>query len=292
MTKNPLGQLFPSRQSHAAPLAWPNEHADRGFIICFTGRCGSTELVDVLCQSKLCGLPDEYFNEEFIPHHNLEWQSQDVSEYMRNLVVHRSLGRTFGFKIDGFRHRRLSEIVDPNLHFPKSVFKFFYLTRRNLLEQSFSYASAKASGVWHVRDVPDAVGNIDPGHFDITDRQLWEEFALILEQEFYFERYFIETALNVQRLDYEMMCASKTSVIADVMLALGCSVDQVGESLAGLKQNFRKLRYDGQKDRAMIEFRHRYAKHISYLTAHRGRLPFASVRNYLYSEIGIDLSKP
>lgn len=284
---NPLQQLFPASVKRGARLDWPNEHADRGYIIFFTGRCGSTELVDVLTQSKKCGAPDEFFNEEFIPHHNAEWHSDSISDYIENLVKHRSAGGTFGFKVDGFRHRQLCDFIDPTSFFPKTAFKYIYLNRRNLLEQAYSYAHAKKTGVWHSKnDASPAAGPID-----ISDANIWREVALILEQEFYFERYIIENSMDVLRIDYETLCASKFLLIADVMLTLGCRVSEVTDTIASLRENYRKLKYDASKLTRLIDFRNKYGQQLSYLTTHRGRLPLAAARNYVRIHTGVDISK-
>lgn len=285
---NALQQLFPAQRKGDAAPKWPNEFADRGYVILFTGRCGSTELVRALSRTALCGAPDEYFNEEFIPHHNAAWQCDDISAYVMNLVKARSAGRVFGFKIDGFRHRQLADFADPLAYFPKSAFKYIYLNRRDLLEQAYSYAHAKATGVWHrAQGTSDAAE--DP--VSISDVGIWREIALVLEQEFYFERYIIENVLDVLRIDYEMLCASKALVLAEVMLRIGCDPKDVGVA-ATLQESYRKIRYDTAKLHRLIEFRQKFSLQLTYLTLHRARLPLASVRNYLRTHASINLSRP
>ena len=283
---NPLRKLFPAQGEGAAPLDWPNESADRGYTIFFTGRCGSTELVSLLTQSAICGAPDEYFNEEFIPQHNAEWRCDQVSDYAVNLIRNRSAGRVFGFKIDGLRHRRLADLIDPMLFFPKSVFKYVYMNRRNLLEQAYSYAYAKRSGVWHrARDA----GEEPEEPVEIPDASIWREIALILAQEFYFERYFVKNSLSVLRIDYEMFCTSKAMVVADVMLAIGCELAKVETTVKGLRENFRKTRYGTDKSLRLVAFRHKYGEQLAYVAAHRGRLRSLSIRNHLNAQTGTNL---
>jgi LPS sulfotransferase NodH len=288
---NPLRKLFPGTVERDGALSWPSDCAERGYVIFFTGRCGSTELVDVLRQTGKCGNPNEYFNEEFVPHYNDGGKCDRISDYMARLVEHHSTGRVFGFKIDGFRHRRLCELVDPMSYFPKTSFKFIYMNRRNLLEQAYSYAHAKKTGIWHLmRDAANGLGQL-PSPVEISDEGIWLELALILEQEFYFERYFIENSLTVVRIDYEMLCASKASLIADVMLSIGCGPTETGKCLAGLSENYRKIRYDASKCQRLIDFRHKFGWQLAYLSAYRGRLPFASVRNYLRTNAGVEVAQ-
>lgn len=283
---NPLRKLFPAQGEGAAPLDWPNESADRGYTIFFTGRCGSTELVSLLTQTAICGAPDEYFNEEYIPQHNAEWRCDQVSDYVVNLIRNRSAGRVFGFKIDGFRHRRLAELVDPMLFFPPSAFKYVYMNRRNLLEQAYSYAHAKRTGVWHR---PHDAGEESEEWIEIPDAGIWREIALILAQEFYFERYFVKNSLSVLRIDYEMFCTSKAMVVADVMLAIGCELAKVETTVKGLREHYRKTKYDIDRPLRLVAFRHKYARQLAYIAAHRGRLPSASIRKHLRAHAGVDL---
>ena len=284
---NPLRQLFPAQGKGGAPLAWPNESADRGYTIFITGRCGSTELIGALTQSAICGAPDEYFNEEFIPRHNAEWRCDQLSTYVANLIKHRSAGRVFGFKIDAFRHQQLADLLDPMLLFPKPAFKYVYMNRRNVLEQGYSYAHAKRTGVWHRRR--DAGEESAGGAIEISDASLWNEISYVLAQESYFERYFVKNSLSVLRIDYEMFCASKAMVVAEVMLTVGCELAKVETAVKGLRESYRKIKYDSDKPARLIAFRHKYGRQLAALEARRGRLSLKAVRNYLRTHTGIDL---
>jgi LPS sulfotransferase NodH len=283
---NPLRQLFPARTEGGASFKWPNESADRGYIIFFTGRCGSTELVSCLAQSTICGVPDEYFNETEIPRHNAEWRCGELSSYVANLIKNRSAGRVFGFKIDAFRLEQLADLVDPMSLFPKSAFKYVYMNRRNLLEQGYSYAHAKRTGVWH--RAHDA-GEESAERIEISDASIWTEIALILHQEFNFERYFVKNSLGVLRIDYEMFCASKAMVVADVMLAIGCTPAKVEATIQGLRENYRRTKYDTDKTRRLIAFRHKYGRQLRYLAKHRGRASWGAIEKYLLTRVGIAL---
>lgn len=286
---NPLQALFPEPSPANLTPTWPNDSADRGYTIFFTGRCGSTDLIDVLSQTGICGVPDEFFNEEFVPHHNADWQSKDLASYIANLVAHRSAGRMFGFKIDGFRHRYLCNSIDPLRYFPKSSFSYLYMTRRGVLEQAYSYAHAKKTGIWHSVGSDDQVRSSAAP--DVSDSNLWHEIALILEQEFYFERYFIENSLRVLRIDYEMLCASRHLLAAEVMLYLGLPPDLVSNSVGALSENYRKLKYDPSKMSHLIEFRARYEGLLAHLISHRGRIPFTAVRTFVGTHAGQHLTQ-
>src|SRR5262249_43761070 len=150
--------------------------------------CGSTELVDILVQME-CGAPSEFFNENFIGPHLKEWEIDNFHDYVGALAKFKSADRLFGFKIDAFRLNRLRSLVDFDKYFPKASFRAVYMTRRNILEQAYSFAHAKRTGIWHA---PSSAESIPAEAIEISDLELWREIALILDQEWYFETYFLE----------------------------------------------------------------------------------------------------
>ena len=288
---NPLKPRFPTPGTRGVPVRWPNEHADGGYVIFFTGRCGSTHLVDLLAQTGLCGMPDEFFNEAFVDEQAAAWHGPDIAEYVVQLVARRSAGRRFGFKIDGLRHRWLCELVDPLALFPPSAFGFVYMNRRNVLEQAYSYAHAKRSGLWHrTRDAPGAPpASLPPA--TITDRELWQELAMISCHESHLEGYFRERGLAVTRIDYEMMCASEASVVASVMLAGRRSIEEIGSSLEALRPRHMKLDYDVAKTRRLLEFQAKHREPLAFLATQRGLPLGAALRQFFATLTGIDIAR-
>lgn len=288
---NALKPRFPAPGARGAPVAWPNEHADGGYVIFFTGRCGSTHLVDLLSQSGLCGAPDEFFNESFIDGQAAAWHGPDVADYVVQLVARRSAGRRFGFKIDGLRHRWLCELADPLAMFPPSAFDFVYMNRRNVLEQAYSYAHAKRSGSWHRTHDARASPAVNLAPASITDRELWQELAMIYLHESHLEGYFVEHALAVTRIDYEMMCASEGFVVASVMLAAKRTVDEIGAALESLRPRHMKIDYAWSKTRRLLEFQAKYREQLDFLAAQRGRPLNPALRHFFATLTGIDIAR-
>jgi LPS sulfotransferase NodH len=76
--------------------------AERSYVIHFTPRSGSSWLTDVLGQTNVFGLPDEYFNPSFIPRNATAFGATNLDEYIE--VLHRrrgakAKGGIFGFEI-------------------------------------------------------------------------------------------------------------------------------------------------------------------------------------------------
>lgn len=288
---NPLETWFPTSGAHAVATPWPNDSADRGYVIFITGRCGSTHLADLLARTGLCGVPDEYFNESIVAGQVSQSGCSDLAGYIAWLVANRSAGRRFGFKIDGLRHRRLCDLADPLAFFPPSAFGFVYMMRRNVLEQAYSYAHAKRVGVWHrTRDAVEPPAEIVAPDA-ITDRDLWEELALILCYETHFEGYFLDHGLSVTRIDYEMLCASQAFVVGTVMLAAGRSTAEIGSSLASLQGRHVRIEYGAARTQRLLGFQAKYRTQLDFVESQRGRRLSAALRQFFLGITGIDLTR-
>ncbi len=65
----------------------------RTYLICMTGRCGSTWLASTLAQLPHCGQPFEYLSEEAIPHYGQPDGSGDLLQYITSLAQMRQTSR-------------------------------------------------------------------------------------------------------------------------------------------------------------------------------------------------------
>jgi LPS sulfotransferase NodH len=285
---NPIKSLFTQFDSIEPNITWPNASADDGYIIYFTGRCGSTELVEILSSTGICGSPGEFFNEAFIG--ATEDRGADIGEYISRLVQTTSAGRKFGFKIDGFRHRWTQAIIDLRLWFPKEHFVQFFMTRRNILEQAYSYAHAKASGAWH--KTSDQTQLLGRSEASVGLESLLREIALVLDQETYFENYFLENGIDPIRFDYESFCASRAFVIGDLMQRIGIPRDAVLSSVAASKGRYHKLQYDERKEGLLLDFQQQHRELLSILNNNRGRITHESARILIRRHTGIDILSP
>jgi hypothetical protein len=76
------------------------------------------------------------------------------------------------------------------------------------------------------------------------------------------------------------------------MLKLELPVATIKSAIASVEPALMKLTYAESRQGRMIDFRAKFGSHIAYLAANRGRLPYASVRNYLVAETEIDIAVP
>lgn len=270
-----LADLFPGTPPGAPPLRefdWARSGVALPYVIFITGRCGSTLLTHLVAESGLAGRPDEWFNEEGIVELAREWRTTDFPAYFRAVVRHTVTNRRFGFEIDPFRFEQLAELISFRDVFPPRRTVFFWMTRRDLVSQGWSYAKAKKTGLWHrfadgsekrLHEPSEA-----PGGEAIDDAEWWREIILTLTGERMMEDYFTAARITPYRLDYEMLVTDPRRTLVGVLQALSCGPDEIMRHLGPQKERTLRNRYD-DRDAALILFCDRYRSELRYIERHR-----------------------
>jgi LPS sulfotransferase NodH len=253
------------------------------YVILITGRCGSTLLTHLLADSGLCGNPDEFFNEERITELVEEWGTRDFAAYFHAVVRSSVSNRRFGFEIDPFRFTQLREMVDFAKIFPPRGTVFFWMTRRDIVRQGWSFAKAKKTGLWH-RFADGSEKRLDPlgdapGH-GVSDTEWWREIVLLLMAERMIEDYFVAARITPYRLDYETLVTDKHRTIVGVLQALSCGPDEIIHYLGPQLDRTERNRYDDWH-RALVEFSDRYRNELRHVERHRLDLGIDELRQEL-----------
>lgn len=266
---NPLLADLPEDRSEKVILPafdWEQRGIHIPYAIFITGRCGSTLLSHMIKDTGLAGAPDEYFNEGFVASYSKGLAQKSFSNYFDHVVRQYSSNWRFGFQIDWYRLRNLEKLVDFSNVFPNHRSTFCYMTRRDIVGQAWSYATAKATGVWH--DFTDSSEHGDTPAPVLTDEAIWREIWILLEAERQMEAFFARQRITPLRIDYEMFICDKRTVVASLLLKLGCSISSVVEATAGIVERTGKLR--GKQFLQMLEFRERFASFLIEVEAQRG----------------------
>ena len=151
--------------------------------------------------------------------------------------------------------------------FPNDKTTFFYMTRRDIVAQASSYATAKATGVWHhfsnkPRSAATSQGSV------LTDESIWREIILLLEAEMQMEGFFTRRAIDPIRIDYEMLIASRRDVLATVLLNIGCDVESIIATASQIVDRTDKM--PGDYFAQLLAFRRRYAGLLADVQRARG----------------------
>jgi LPS sulfotransferase NodH len=275
---NSLLAQFPDDQiagkSVGIHFDWSDYSISTPYVIFITGRCGSTLLSNLIKDTQLAGAPEEYFNVDNISRLNISYQAKSFLSYLRSIVESSKCRGRFGSEIDWWQLRQLDRVFSFQGIFPPAKTKFFYMTRRDIVAQAYSFAAAKSTGIWHhYSGTPTIeVGKPSPS---LTDQRIWGEILLLLESEMQMERFFTQKAIKPIRLDYEMLMTSRMNVLALVLLNLGCDVDSIIRQADSIVD--RTLKNPRDNFAQILAFRAKYSDLLTAVENARG-CSYAAIR--------------
>ncbi len=235
------------------------------YIIFITGRCGSTLLTRLIKATQLAGDPNEYLNIDYIK--RARWRGS-LSAYLKEIIRRTASNGCFGLEIDWIHLRFLEPLLDFELVFPPVQTTFFYMTRRDIVAQAWSFASAKTTGVW--QNYADTIAS-SMSHSDtiaLSDKQIWHEILLILEAEMRFEQFFKRHHIKPTRIDYEMLMTSRRDVLGLMLLKLGCDLESIVAHTDQIIDQTLKIPRD--QFASTLHFRSKYANLLAAVQSMRG----------------------
>jgi LPS sulfotransferase NodH len=286
-----LADCFPDPPADASPLRnfdWAQSGVGLPYVIFITGRCGSTLLTHLLAKSGLCGNPDEFFNEERIVDLAKEWGTTDFTGYFHSVVAHSASNQRFGFEIDPFRFQQLRGLIAfPDIFLPSGSVSF-WMTRRDIVSQAWSYAKAKKTGLWHrFADGSEKRLPVSGAPGDaIDDAEWWREIILVLTAERLMEDYFAASGIVPYRLDYEMLVADRQRTVVRVLQALFCGPEEIAQNLGPRADHTERNHYDDWP-RAMIEFCERYRGELARVEGYRTGVDIDELRQEINARHGL-----
>lgn len=280
---------FPAHWQHvdradAGRLNWQAEGVDLPYVILITGRCGSTHLASMLAASGACGQPMEYFNEIYLPDLVEATRARSIGDYIANLARSRSSNRRFGMKIDHWRWERLRTFVDVEALFPQGRSTFFLMTRDDIVAQAYSFATARATGIWH-EHAKATVSN--ERSYLPSDAELLREMTLIALGETGLSRYLKESQRSALRLTYENLMSDTEGVLRRVGEALAVGTIRWVRPAPTLS-NVRRISY-ARRDERMMDFKTRFASEIEFLMMRRQDFPYDAFRTRVLKTHGVDV---
>ncbi|QXE90920.1 Stf0 family sulfotransferase [Geomonas subterranea] len=264
---------------------WQADGIDCIYIIFITGRCGSTWLTHLLEDSGICGHPHELFNETLMPRFNKSIEAANFREYFAGAVTQFSSGGRFGFKIDEWRLSHLLPLIDFRTLFPADITRCFWMTRRDLVSQAFSFGRAKTTGHWH--DFTAKTTEQKQDHVELSDAQMWKELIDILAKERRMAAFFQREGIDYFPLDYEQMLADRLLTVMRVMIELGCQHEEINSFIQKMEDKTLRLEF-GNKYEVLGRFCAKYGKLLTTLDKERKELSTDELRRRL--QLDYDLS--
>jgi LPS sulfotransferase NodH len=181
----------------------PDSAPVKRYLIATTGRSGSTLLCSRIAEYGRLGFPNEFLNESYISEFDRLFPNPSLGDFERYVARHfSSEDGVFGLKSDWWRFREARQLgVFSSFYEPLDL--IIHLRREDFVAQAVSFALAVESNAWHARDV--AGSSIEARHqgLEFSAAAIKEHARSVLNQEYYWRRYFAEIDTPVMQLSYE-----------------------------------------------------------------------------------------
>lgn len=209
--KNELAKLFDTIQPNADE-AFGNFKLDSNvYAIFITPRIGSTFLTHLIKNSGGLGDPDEWFNYDSVRVGKLINNNKITSlvQYIYFLAEKfGSANGAFGVEFAWPHYSRLDQCIDLQSCFEKRI-KYFYLRRRNIVQQAISWYAARESGLFHSSQNERETKEVDA--FD--EKKIKALIDRVLKYEYEIEIFFVENNIEPIYLEYEQITSNPTDVL-------------------------------------------------------------------------------
>ncbi len=118
----------------------------RVLFICFSNRCGSNYLAELLARSGLYNVAGEFLNFDTVLNHQRIHAFRSLAEYFSILIRENKVGNNFACKVSATQLAMLHHVGLLQQIAPLS--KFVMIERSDLLKQAISLDIASRTGQW------------------------------------------------------------------------------------------------------------------------------------------------
>lgn len=213
-------------------------------FLCYTNRCGSNFLADLLVSTRRFRRAGEFLNDATVVPQATEHGHRSLQEYFSWHVRRRATGRNIVACKLAIPHLEMlgeSGILDQILN----QSHFIFLTREDTLGQAISLEIARQTGMWSSKLSTSPSGQ-SPRYDAMRVRK---GIASICRHNRQFEDFFAANRIDPVRITYERLVVEPEPYLSEVGRAVG---------LAGLKIDPTRLVYQRQSGPLNAEWRARY----------------------------------
>ncbi|HIK31696.1 MAG TPA: sulfotransferase [Oscillatoriales cyanobacterium M59_W2019_021] len=230
-------QFYPSQSIHEKKLdsffgkhkklkmeEIPNSVRNKdAFLICFTNRCGSNLLTELLYQAGLDVIKThEPLNFNFAIKLCKKYKIESFPNYLSHLILNNSNldNNFFGFKTGS--HQLFWMSRKGYLHIFKSL-KFIYIKRRNLIDQAVSLYKASQNKQWHSK----MVSSISDDCLECDPFEVLKVLKGITQRNSFFEYFFSIHSIDACTVYYEDLVSDTEGTLKNIFTYLGIKQDDV-----------------------------------------------------------------
>lgn len=231
------------------------------YVILFTPRSGSTWLTEILTETDLMGIPDEFFNCALIPGTLSNFPPTSPRQYVEWVKKFTQRGGVFGTQITYFDLLLVEECLDFfEAIAPKNV---FVLSRKDFVAQAVSLYIATETQYFHSHDLPSSKA-VD---FDGEKIKTWCKH--ILQQEYGIETVIRHRSLSPYRFTYEeLLVNTHQAVLSLIGVVHGDTA--YPHSIVGTGK-LKKIATTKNAEFAQL-FNREYFDFVAFWTNHRGTM--------------------
>jgi LPS sulfotransferase NodH len=193
-------------EEHLLDMKHLLELSKKHTLYCFfiMPRSGSTWLGELMAGTKTLGMPNEWLNQRFIFRDNISKLgfappkirgTADINKYFSHIAEDGN--GTAGVQLSYWQCMALRPLLKGAL--PVRNIHWFYLRRRDIVEQAISLYKSLSTGVWHSFEQSHPSPN--PDKFDVT--KAVEDLTKLVVMEQRFETLMAECGIDPLRLFYE-----------------------------------------------------------------------------------------
>jgi LPS sulfotransferase NodH len=245
------------------------------YFICFTPRSGSSWLTEMLIKTDIAGLPEEWFNPDFLGENLKRFSCKNMNEYIQFIIRFGCSNpdnspSVFGAEMSFFQFQLVENFLqEEKLLFSQNV-NYIYLYRLNLVGQAMSLYKAVETQVF--QSVDQNFHNKYDLDFIYNEEGVWEWLLHILEQEFGWRQFFnkhqiepliityeeiwSETVLQVTRILQYLNLSGNISFNSESQYRKISSKKDLDFAIKFTKENFNKIqicyKYRGEKNNEEI----------------------------------------
>jgi len=234
-------------------------------FLCYTNRCGSNFLANLLVSTGHFLQAGEFLNHEMVVARAAQHGHRNVQEYFSWHVRQRATGRNIVACKLAIPHLEIlgeSGILDQI--FNRS--RFIFLTREDTLGQAISFEIARQTGLWS-SNTPRSPTSLLPRY---NARTLRGTMASICQQNQQFEVFFDANQVDPVRIVYERLVVEPEPYVREIGRTVG---------LVGLRVDPTRLVFQRQSDSRNAEWRARFL-------AESARSPLAARLDEVMKRVG------
>ncbi|WP_296603986.1 Stf0 family sulfotransferase [Nocardioides sp.] len=247
----------------------------RPYVMFIMGRCGSTWLSEMLAETGLAGNPREWLNYG-VALHSRHLETETLGGYFATVLTKNNAGHRFGLQVDPDRLRDMLPLIDWEDVFPPDLTPTFFLYRRDIVAQAYSFAHAMKTGIWHTSELK----ALTPREGLPTTLEVAAQVVRIRRMEEYASSFCAYYGHTPRFIAYEDLVADPWGTVWTILRDLGESEERIAAVDRGTEPTSTAIKYSDDRDLELDRFREDYRRIVDAIERSRFGVDAVSLRDW------------